>query len=94
MLDEYCCLVLPGTFEDVTNYDNKVQSKWSYCNHELLWIVTNKKTTSSEGREFIEKGQRYASVRNKYVDFMVDKINRYSGSLHIDDDWSWTKWTL
>jgi len=48
--------------------------------------VANKKTTSSEDRDFIEKVQRYASVRNKYVDFLVDKINRYSGSLHIDDD--------
>jgi hypothetical protein len=36
MLDQYYCLVLPGTSEDGTNSDNKVQSKWSYCNHELL----------------------------------------------------------
>lgn len=36
MLDKHYCLVLPGTPEDGTNSDNKVQSKWSYCNNVLL----------------------------------------------------------
>ena len=47
--------------------------------------MANKKTTVREDRDFIEKVHRYASVRNKNVDLLVKKINRYSGSLHIDD---------
>ena len=43
------------------------------------------KPENREDRDFIEKVHRYASVRNKNVDFLVNKINRYSGSLRIDD---------
>jgi hypothetical protein len=47
--------------------------------------MASKKTTAREDRDFIEKVHRYASVRNKNVDLLVNKMNRYSGSLHIDD---------
>jgi hypothetical protein len=43
----------------------------------LLWIMTSKRTTAREDRDFIEKVHRYASVRNKNVDLLVNKMNRY-----------------
>jgi len=47
--------------------------------------MANKKTATREDRDFIEKVHRYASVRNKNVDFLVNNINRYSGTLRIND---------
>jgi hypothetical protein len=57
-----------------------------YYNYEFLRIVTNKKTTSGEDREFVEMLERGASVWNKSVDFLVHQINRYIVSLRLDDD--------
>jgi hypothetical protein len=38
--------------------------------------MASKRTTAREDRDFIEKVHRYASVRNKNVDLLVNKMNR------------------
>jgi hypothetical protein len=57
-----------------------------YYNYEFLRIVTNKKTTSREDKEFVEMLERGVSVCNKSADFLAHQINRYIVSLRLDDD--------
>jgi hypothetical protein len=76
LLDQYNYLALPGTSEDDKHSDNNIRSKVRYYNYEFLRIVANKKTTSREDNEFVEVLERAASVRNKFVDFLVHQIKR------------------